>query len=142
MQTRVRFRVPEANSPTAGGPDEEPSEGVAPEVGRDILASYYRSAAQFRRLSAQEELSLARRIHAGLAAAEQLASNPAARLDDLTELLSDGKRARDTLIEANLLLVPFVAKTIEGKDQLPLEGSDPGRQPRTDARRREIRGWP
>jgi RNA polymerase primary sigma factor len=100
---------------------EEPSAAPPPEAVQDILGAYYRSASGYERLTADEERALARRIHTGFAAAEKLSTPDVADRKALEEFVADGTRARDTLIEANLLLVPFVAKSIEGRDALPPE---------------------
>lgn len=102
--------------------EEEPSsEAAPPEAVRDILGAYFRSAGAVRRLSAQEEIALARRIHTGQSAAERLASGDPCDREELGQLVADGQRARSLLIEANLRLVPFVAKTVEGRERLPFD---------------------
>jgi RNA polymerase primary sigma factor len=101
---------------------DEPTEGTPPEIVRDMLGAYYQAASHFQRLSADEELALSRRFQIGRAAAKTLSSTESV-VDRaaLAEFVADGKRARDTLIEASLLLVPHVAKSIEGRDLLPKE---------------------
>lgn len=96
--------------------DEETRDEV-----RDILAAYFRDAAKFRLLTPQEELALARRIHTGRAAAERLAISATEHMIELRALAEEGERARKALVEANLLLVPFVAKRINNRGFLTQE---------------------
>jgi RNA polymerase primary sigma factor len=115
-----------ADTPPVSGADaeidEEPDSALEPpnEV-RDILASYYRDAKKFKLLRSEEEIALARRVAAGRAAAERLAASDAERRIELEELVRDGDRARHRLVEANLRLVPFVAKSIASRGALSEE---------------------
>lgn len=114
----------EASGVVVGDPavDAEPDAAQEPpaEV-RDILASYYRDAKKFKLLRPEEEVALARRVAAGQAAAERLSNATAENRSELQELVRDGDRARQRLVEANLRLVPFVAKTIESRGALSEE---------------------
>ena len=94
---------------------------VAPREVQDILAAYLRDAAKFRLLTPQEESALARRVCAGRAAAEQLAAGPTEHQGELLALVEDGECAKKTLIEANLRLVPFVARSLGNKRSLAQE---------------------
>jgi RNA polymerase primary sigma factor len=88
------------------------------EVTDDPVRDYLRMIGRTRLLTADEEVSLARRIEVGVLADERLSIR-----DDLTgrqrrELLSlvrDGKRAYDTFIQANLRLVVSIAKRYSGR---------------------------
>lgn len=93
-----------------------------PDEVRDILASYYRDAKKFKLLRPEEEVALARRVAAGQAAAARLAAADGGdKRIELLELVRDGDRARQRLVEANLRLVPFVAKSIESRGALSEE---------------------
>jgi len=109
--------------------DEAPPGNV-----RDILAAYYRDAATRRALaSPEEEAALSRRVQSGKAADKELANGSAECHAELEALISDGYRARRRLIEANLRLVPHVAKMIDvdgwlrgwvlGEDDMIQEGN-------------------
>lgn len=88
----------------------------------DPVRAYLTQIGKVALLSAQEEVELARRIEAGLYAAERLR-----RAEEMTEKLSlplrrdlrwiacDGKRANHQLVEANLRLVVSVAKRYTGR---------------------------
>ncbi|MFI7407368.1 sigma-70 family RNA polymerase sigma factor [Streptomyces sp. NPDC049627] len=96
---RSRGRVPE--------PDEEP----------DLLGQYLAQIASTPLLTAEDEVRLARRIEAGVRAAEELGQadvgEPALepeRRHALEALARDGRAAKDHMIRANLRLVVAMAK--------------------------------
>jgi DNA-directed RNA polymerase sigma subunit (sigma70/sigma32) len=69
-------------------------------------------------LSAEEEIELAKRIKAGLSAAEQLTHGsplPAARRLELEWTVEDGRRAKNRLLEANGRLVVDLAMRYSGR---------------------------
>lgn len=100
--------------------DEPHAEALA-EV-RDILTAFYQDAAKFKLLSAAEEILLSRRIHAGQAARARLAQGVSDHVaGDLNALVDDGTAARTTLVEANLRLVPYVAKQVNTHGSLTQE---------------------
>lgn len=116
------IRISDSVEAAGGSADDEepPAEAIA-EV-RDILTAFYQDASKFKLLSASEEISLARRIHAGQDARTRLtqdASNEFTR--ELQRLADDGTAARNMLIEANLRLVPYVAKQVRSHGSLTQE---------------------
>jgi RNA polymerase sigma factor (sigma-70 family) len=109
---------------SVGIPDQDAEPDSAqepPDEVRDLLASYYRDAKKFKQLRSEEEVALARRVATGRAAAERLPSADAESRVELEELARDGNRARQQLVEANLRLVPFVAKSFESHGALSEE---------------------
>jgi RNA polymerase sigma factor (sigma-70 family) len=90
------------------GPDAE-----SLEKNRDIVATYFRESARYKLLTRDQELALARRIHAGASAQSQITVAPPEAKADLKTLIEDGIDAREDLIQANLRLVPFVAKQLD-----------------------------
>lgn len=101
--------------------EEEPGAEALAEV-RDILKAFYEDASKYKLLTASEEVALARRIRAGVAARERLkedASDDVA--GDLHALAADGGAARTELVQANLLLVPHVAKEFGTRGALTQE---------------------
>jgi RNA polymerase primary sigma factor len=100
--------------------DDEPGPEALAEV-RDILGAFYEEASKFRLLTAAEEVALARRIRAGQAAHERLAQGASSDVDELGALANDGDAARTELVQANLRLVPFVAKSVDTHGSLTQE---------------------
>jgi RNA polymerase primary sigma factor len=115
-RTRVR---PVGRRPTRdrdGGGSSDPVRMYLQEIGRVDL------------LSAEEEVSLAQRIEAGLAAAERqadlAASGSATDSEErvrLRRLVKDGKDAERALTRANLRLVVSIAKRYVGRGMLLLD---------------------
>jgi RNA polymerase primary sigma factor len=103
-------------------------------VSVDSVRAYLKQIGKVALLNAEQEVALAKRIEAGLYAAERLR-----RAEDVTDLLSpqlrrdlqwivrDGQRARNHLLEANLRLVVSMAKRYTGRG-MPFLGFDPGGQ--------------
>ncbi len=92
----------------------------------DPVRLYLREIGRVRLLTAAEEVELAKRIEAGLFAAEKLASQRNGALtDDLRHDLAvvdhDGQRAKRQLVEANLRLVVSIAKRYAGRGLLFLD---------------------
>jgi len=93
-----------------------------PGVSADLVRAYLKEIGKVALLNAEQEVELAKRIEAGLFAAEKLrqGDNDGLKVDkklraDLVALASDGKRAKDHLLEANLRLVVSVAKKYTGR---------------------------
>jgi RNA polymerase primary sigma factor len=108
--------------------DEEQSEALrqarkdaALTLSADSVRVYLKQIGKIALLNAEEEVALAKRIEAGLYAAERVrrAEDAAEELSpqlrrDLWWLVRDGQRAKDHLVEANLRLVVSVAKRYTG----------------------------
>ncbi|MCL1899048.1 MAG: sigma-70 family RNA polymerase sigma factor [Promicromonosporaceae bacterium] len=113
----------------------ESSDDVLTEVGQfvsgataDPVRDYLRQIARFGLLTPDEEIDLARRVEVGLYVEHLLCSDPRwanyshgrsgderrRQYRDLLWVMTDGRRARDRLVEANLRLVVFLAKRYTG----------------------------
>ncbi|MGD9793036.1 MAG: sigma-70 family RNA polymerase sigma factor, partial [Acidimicrobiia bacterium] len=84
----------------------------------DTVRMYLREIGRVDLLTGAEEVSLAKRIESGVAAAAKVdeltaVGQPVER--SLARLVRDGERARDELIEANLRLVVSIAKRYVGR---------------------------
>ena len=88
------------------------------------MRSYLKEIGRVPLLTAEQEVDLAKRIEAGLFAAEKLASGiamPPALRRDLELVEHDGSVAKHRLIEANLRLVVSLAKRYTGRGMLFLD---------------------
>jgi RNA polymerase primary sigma factor len=90
--------------------------------GIDLVKAYLREIGRVALLTAVEEVDLAKRIEAGLFAAERLRQNAQEGLKltptmkrDLTWVMRDGDKAKRHLLEANLRLVVSLAKRYQGR---------------------------
>ena len=109
--------------------DGDQADAPAPRVSAagattDPVRDYLQRIGRVALLSAQEEVSLAIRIEAGVLAAEKLASGVASDSplgQDLEWLVVDGQRARNHMLEANLRLVVSLAKRYTGRGMLFLD---------------------
>ncbi|HEY2272662.1 MAG TPA: RNA polymerase sigma factor [Jatrophihabitantaceae bacterium] len=86
----------------------------------DSVRAYLKQIGRFALLNAQREVELAKRIEAGLYAAERLSdatdgSGGAPMRRDLRWIVRDGQRAKDNLVQANLRLVVSIAKRYTGR---------------------------
>jgi RNA polymerase primary sigma factor len=88
----------------------------------DSVRAYLKQIGKVALLNAEEEVELAKRIEAGLYAAERLrsAEDDGERLTpqlrrDLEWIVRDGERAKNHLLEANLRLVVSLAKRYTGR---------------------------
>jgi len=91
----------------------------------DPVKDYLKQIGKVPLLNAEQEVELAKRIEAGLFAEEKLnegrgALHPDARID-LEWIASDGRRAKNHLLEANLRLVVSLAKRYTGRGMLFLD---------------------
>jgi len=116
------------DEPLGSGDDDEdlPAARVAAAgASADPVKDYLRQIGRVPLLTARQEVELARRIEAGLFAAEKLAGGSGMlRADqsmDLEEVAADGRRARDHLVEANLRLVVSLARRYTGRGMLFLD---------------------
>ncbi len=106
-------------------PDElrrEVQDGARRAVTGDLVRIYLREIGRVPLLTAQDEVDLAKAIEAGLFAEEKLqgdrapAAEPSSSLiADLAQLATEGIRAKQRLIEANLRLVVSIAKRYIGR---------------------------
>ncbi len=107
------------------GEIDEPAQGPAPRLasdgwaaGADPVRAYLKEIGRVPLLAAEQEVDLAKRIEAGLFAAEKLASGVAMSASSRRELEwieRDGQAAKRGLIEANLRLVVSLAKRYTGR---------------------------
>ncbi len=104
--------------------DEEYPVAVADErgVSADLVRAYLNGIGRTRLLTAEQEVDLAKRIEAGLFAEERLtlATERGESLDpqlraDLRVITTEGKAAKNHLLEANLRLVVSIAKRYTGR---------------------------
>jgi RNA polymerase primary sigma factor len=126
--TSDRLNVPDNVEPDAAELVEEEDEvEVVPEEdtsgpSTDLVRAYLKEIGRVALLNAEQEVELAKRIEAGLFAAEKLRQADAGEIKltkqvrkDLEWLSADGQRAKDHLLEANLRLVVSVAKRYTGR---------------------------
>jgi len=99
--------------------EEQPSlDDVGAGLSTDLVRVYLREIGRVPLLTAAGEVDLARRVEAGVFAAERLASDaelPASLAAELTAIAEDGHRAKQQIIEANLRLVVSIAKRYSGR---------------------------
>jgi RNA polymerase primary sigma factor len=107
--------------------EEDEDEVVVPEEdtagpSTDLVRAYLKEIGRVALLNAEQEVELAKRIEAGLFAAEKMRQSDVGELKltkavrkDLDWLAADGLRAKDHLLEANLRLVVSVAKRYTGR---------------------------
>src|SRR5512135_2922734 len=115
--------VPEEDDADTEAEIRRAAERGAAEAGRrattgDLVRIYLREIGRVPLLTAQDEVELAKSIEAGLFAEEKLHGGfPVldAHRAELGELASDGLRAKQRLIEANLRLVVSIAKRYIGR---------------------------
>jgi RNA polymerase primary sigma factor len=107
--------------------DEETSRVDEEDVGKraptsDLVRIYLREIGRVPLLTAEEEVELAKSIEAGLFAEDKLAGG-LSRLahPEFRELVWEGTRAKQRLIEANLRLVVSIAKRYVGRGMLFLD---------------------
>jgi RNA polymerase primary sigma factor len=88
----------------------------------DLVRAYLKEIGRVALLNAEQEVELAKRIEAGLFAAEKMRQADTGEIKltkavrkDLDWLAADGLRAKDHLLEANLRLVVSVAKRYTGR---------------------------
>ena len=99
--------------------EEPPSlDDVGPAASADLVRVYLREIGRVALLTAVDEVDLAKRVEAGVFAAERLdvvADLPSAARRDLHAVVVEGDAAKRRLIEANLRLVVSIAKRYAGR---------------------------
>jgi RNA polymerase sigma factor (sigma-70 family) len=87
-------------------------------VSADLVRAYLNGIGRTKLLTAEQEVSLAKRIEAGLFAEERLTTgddlDPTLRAD-LRTVMTEGRAAKNHLLEANLRLVVSIAKRYTGR---------------------------
>jgi RNA polymerase primary sigma factor len=130
----IAMDAPEVGAPTDPGSadliwDEEESEvlrqarkDAALTASADSVRVYLKQIGKVALLNAEQEVKLAKRIEAGLYAAERVRRSEGSnyRLSpqlrrDLSWIVRDGERAKNHLLEANLRLVVSLAKRYTGR---------------------------
>jgi len=96
--------------------DEQPDLDGEIVVGTDIVRAYLNGIGRTKLLTAEQEVTLAKRIEAGLYAEEVLSQNPEHIDADLLKIIiTEGHAAKNHLLEANLRLVVSLAKRYTGR---------------------------
>ncbi|HEV2087699.1 MAG TPA: RNA polymerase sigma factor SigB [Cryptosporangiaceae bacterium] len=108
--------------PAVPGDDRE---DTARGISADLVRAYLNGIGRTKLLTAADEVELAKRIEAGLFA-EEILTRPTRVLDpqyraDLAEIATDGRAAKNHLLEANLRLVVSIAKRYTGRGMLLLD---------------------
>jgi len=104
--------------------DDDPGpslDDAGPSASADLVRVYLREIGRVALLTAAEEVDLAKRVEAGVFAAERLEQHErdgelgADLRRDLLAVVGDGQRAKQRLIESNLRLVVSIAKRYAGR---------------------------
>lgn len=107
----------------------------------DVVGLYLKEAGRVPLLTGEEEVRLAKRMEMGRFALEKLQDEgdylPLEERMDLNDVVEDGNRAQEHLIQANSRLVISVAKKVH-RTRRPLLRLDPRGQHRLDPRRPEV----
>jgi len=104
--------------------DEPEQQVMAAGATADPVKDYLKQIGKVALLNAEQEVSLAKRIEAGLFADESLHEAGAVQqvdVDDYLWIAEDGRRAKNHLLEANLRLVVSLAKRYTGRGMLFLD---------------------
>lgn len=103
--------------------DEPEQQVLAAGATADPVKDYLKQIGKVALLNAEQEVSLAKRIEAGLFAEETVNEGAVAAADlvDLEWIAEDGRRAKNHLLEANLRLVVSLAKRYTGRGMLFLD---------------------
>ncbi|MEV5001707.1 RNA polymerase sigma factor [Nocardioides sp. LML1-1-1.1] len=109
---------------TADDTDEPAQQVMVAGATADPVKDYLKQIGKVPLLNAEMEVSLAKRIEAGLFSDEKLArgGKVSAKLqEELEWIAEDGRRAKNHLLEANLRLVVSLAKRYTGRGMLFLD---------------------
>ena len=103
--------------------DEPEQQVMAAGATADPVKDYLKQIGKVALLNAEQEVTLAKRIEAGLFADESLTEGTVkpGDIDDYEWIAEDGKRAKNHLLEANLRLVVSLAKRYTGRGMLFLD---------------------
>ena len=103
--------------------DEPEQQVMAAGATADPVKDYLKQIGKVALLNAEQEVTLAKRIEAGLFADESITDGAVktADMDDYEWIAEDGKRAKNHLLEANLRLVVSLAKRYTGRGMLFLD---------------------
>ncbi len=104
--------------------DEPEQQVMAAGATADPVKDYLKQIGKVALLNAEQEVELAKRIEAGLFADERLnGGDPVAPVDvdDFEWIATDGRKAKNHLLEANLRLVVSLAKRYTGRGMLFLD---------------------
>ena len=113
--------VEELKAEEAEEPEPPSLDDAGPSASADLVRVYLREIGRVSLLTAADEVDLAKRVEAGVFAAERLsllesATSPDLDLRrDLLAVVGDGQRAKQRLIESNLRLVVSIAKRYAGR---------------------------
>jgi RNA polymerase sigma factor (sigma-70 family) len=122
VATEARDRGLEVVDDLTDEPGPPDAAVVAPST-TDGVRQYLNAIGQVDLLSAEEEVDLAKRFHAGLAATDLLTARDLTpeRRAELKRLVRDGARAQERLVTANLRLVVSIARRYLGRGLSLLE---------------------
>ena len=103
--------------------DEPEQQVMAAGATADPVKDYLKQIGKVALLNAEQEVTLAKRIEAGLFADESITEDKVkpADLEDFTWIAADGRQAKNHLLEANLRLVVSLAKRYTGRGMLFLD---------------------
>lgn len=116
---RIARRHPMPDAGDDAATDRQPGDLMLPGTAADPVRLYLHEIGQVPLLTAEEEVDLAKRIEAGLAAADRLeqigARLQSTRRRQLLRQQRGGERSKSRLVEANLRLVVSIAKRYVGR---------------------------
>jgi RNA polymerase primary sigma factor len=113
--------VEELKAEEAEEPEPPSLDDAGPSASADLVRVYLREIGRVALLTAADEVDLAKRVEAGVFAAERLSLLESAMSPDpdmrrdLLAVVGDGQRAKQRLIESNLRLVVSIAKRYAGR---------------------------
>jgi RNA polymerase primary sigma factor len=122
VEVVVEPSVEELKAEEVDEPEPPSLDDAGPSASADLVRVYLREIGRVSLLTAADEVDLARRVEAGVFAAERLEQMEAAEAGadpdmrrDLLAVVGDGQRAKQRLIESNLRLVVSIAKRYAGR---------------------------